>query len=135
MKILKTIYGKTKPKYLVAATLLLGSSVTFAQESAHLAAGVYQIKEADKFRLIVEKQSESFASVQLLTKDGAELYAGHISKKTIRFRQNFDVRNLEDGRYILRIKQGNDIILRSLQLGRNSPTKVSISEPVLVVLN
>ncbi|MCF0056046.1 hypothetical protein [Dyadobacter sp. CY356] len=124
MKNLKIMSGNIGTKSLLAGLLLLGSSVSFAQKSQynnHLAVGMYQVKNVDKFCLLIEKGSKKSASVQLLTEKGIELYGSNLPKNSAKFSQKFDITNLENGRYILRVKQGHQVINKSIELNRTLP--------------
>lgn len=114
---------------LLIATLLTGS-VALAQTTpgaAPLAVGVYPTRQADKFCLAVEKQPNTVASVQLLTSSGQELYAASLPRNEARFHQIFDMNELQDGTYTIRIKQGSRVIVKSVQLRTTAP---ELSQPM-----
>ena len=115
---------KSPIKALLAGALLLAGSTTFAQtttEPVPLIVGVYPTKQADKFCLAVEKPSNTFAFIQLLAPTGEELYNAQLPKQGTSFRQLFDLNELKDGTYRLRIKQGGTVIVKSIQLRTNAP--------------
>ena len=108
---------------LLVITLLTGS-VSVAQTTADpapLVVGIYPTKQVDKFCLAVEKQPNTVASVQLLTSRGEELYAASLPKKEARFHQIFNMNELQDGIYTLRIQQGSRVIIKSVQLHTTNP--------------
>ena len=120
---------KSSIKALLAGAFLLAGSVSFAQPTpapASLTVGVYPTKQADKFCLAVEKPFNTFAFVQLLAPTGEELYAAQLPKQGASFRQLFDLTELKDGTYRLRIKQGGTVIIKSIQLRTNPP---DLSQP------
>ncbi len=107
---------------LVAASLT--SSVAVAQTTAEpstLVVGVYPTKQAEKICLSVEKKPNALAFVQLLTPTGGELYSGILPKKGSSFRQFFDLNELNDGVYRLRVTQGKTIIVKSINLQTTAP--------------
>ncbi|MBC7570669.1 MAG: hypothetical protein H7319_13160 [Spirosoma sp.] len=111
-------------KALIAGTLLSAGSATFAQTTetpAALIVGVYPTKQANKICLAVEKQPNKLVLVQLTGPMGDELYHDHLPKKGERFSQVFDMNELNDGTYTLRIKQGKDIIVKSIRLQTTAP--------------
>lgn len=111
-------------KSLLAGALLLTASVSFAQTApvlTPLVVGVYPTKQVEKFCLSIEKQPNMLAFVQLLAPTGEELYSAALPKKEARFHQVFDMNELQDGTYTLRIKQGGNVIVKSIQLRTNAP--------------
>ena len=111
-------------KSLLAGALLLTGSVAFAQTTpgpAPLTVGVYPTKQVDKFCLSVEKQPNTFAFVQLLAPGGEELYRATLPQKGDKFRQVFDMNELQDGTYTVRIKQGSSVIVKHVQLRTTAP--------------
>ena len=113
---------------LLVATLLTGS-VALAQTtpgSTPLAVGVYPTKQVDKFCLAIEKQPNTMASIQLLAPTGEELYVARLPKKDARFHQIFNMNELQDGTYTIRIKQGSRVIVKSVQLRSTAP---ELSQP------
>ena len=128
--------AKTGLKTMLAGILLFGSSAAFAQQSQQgpkLAVGLYQVQNGDKFRLTVEKLPEKLASVQLLTEAGLELYGGNLPRNSTKFSQKFDLTNLESGKYILLIRQGQEMISKSIQLDRVSPGEKLLERTVSLV--
>ena len=114
----------TFTKSLLAGALLLAGSATFAQTTGtpdQLIVGVYPTKEANKICLAVEKQPNAFAFVQLLSPAGEELYRAQLPKKGAKFNQVFDMNELQDGTYTLRVRQGKDSIVKSVQLQTTTP--------------
>lgn len=111
-------------KVLIAGVLTLAGSTAFAQTTetpAALVVGVYPTKQVNKVCLTVEKQPNTLVFVQLIGPTGDELYHDHLPKKGDRFSQVFDMNQLKDGLYTLRIKQGKDVIVKSIQLQTSSP--------------
>lgn len=111
-------------KGLLAGAFVLAGSATFAQTTETpnpLLVGLYQTKQVNKVCLSIEKQDNTFAFVQLLAPTGLELYRAQLPKKGVNFRQVFDMNELEDGTYILRIKQGKDVIVKSIHLQTTTP--------------
>ena len=112
---------------LTGALLVAGSltgSVAFAQSTtdpAPLVVGIYPTKQAEKICLSVEKQPNTLAFVQLLTPKGKELYSGTLPRKGTSFRQLFDLNELTDGLYRLRVTQGKTVIVKSIQLQTTAP--------------
>ncbi|GAB3225112.1 hypothetical protein [Spirosoma arcticum] len=118
----------TSFKSLLTGVLLLttslSASVTLAQttqDPTPLTVGVYPTRQVDKFCLAVEKQPNTVASVQLMTSGGNVLYAASLPKKEARFRQIFDMNELQDGTYTIRIEQGDSVIVKSVQLRTTAP--------------
>lgn len=117
------LHAKTINAFLTGA-LLLAASATFAQtttEPAPLVVGVYPIKQEGKICLAVEKQPNTFAFVQLLAPGGEELYRATLPQKGDKFRQVFDLHELKEGTYTLRIKQGKASIVRLIQVVTATP--------------
>ena len=111
-------------KSLLAGVFALAGSAVFAQTTTTpepLIVGVYPTNQVNKIRLAVEKQPNTFVFVQLLGPTGEELYHDHLPQKGDRFSQVFDMNELEDGTYTLRIKQGKHIIVRLIQLQTAAP--------------
>ncbi|TKT89350.1 hypothetical protein [Dyadobacter frigoris] len=123
-------------KTVVAGLLLLGGSVAFAQQFQdhnHLVVGVYQVRNVDKFCLLIEKGPKKLASVQLLTESGIELYGSALPKNSVKFSQKFDMTNLENGKYILRVRQGHQVISKSIELSRTLPNDLLSARTVSLV--
>lgn len=136
MKNLNITSKNSGTKTVFAGLFLLASSAAFAQqtqECTHLAAGVYQVRNTEKFCLTIEKLPKTQASVQLLTEGGIELYVGNLPRKSIRFSQKFDLTNLESGKYILRVRQGQEVISKSIELDRTLPNKLHAERTVSLV--
>lgn len=136
MKNLNITSKNNGTKTVLAGLLLLASSAAFAQqpqECAHLAAGVYQVKNSEKFCLNIEKLPETQASVQLLTESGIELYVGNLPRNSVRFSQKFDMTNLESGKYVLRVKQGKEVINKTIELDRVLPNRLLAERTVSFV--
>ena len=113
---------------LLTGALLVAASLTgpvaFAQTTTDptpLAVGVYPTKQAEKICLSVEKQPNTLAFVQLLAPTGEELYHANLPKKGTSFRQVFNLNEMKDGIYTLRIKQGATVIVKSIHLRTNAP--------------
>ena len=107
-------------------TATLTGTIAFAQTTqspAPLTVGVYPTKQVDKFCLAVEKQPNAFVFVQLMAPGGQELYRATLPQKGDKFRQIFDLNELQDGTYTLRIKQGGNVIVKSIQL-RKTPERI-----------
>ena len=86
---------------------------------------MYPAKQVNKIHLVIEKQPDAFVSVQMLAATGEELYHAHLPRKGDRFNQVFDMNQLIDGTYTLRIKQGKDIIVKQIQLQTATPEPVA----------
>lgn len=69
----------------------------------------------------IEKQENTLTFVQFLAPSGEELYYASLPKKGTGFRQIFDLSDLKDGLYRLRIRQGDTIIVKSIQLRTTTP--------------
>lgn len=111
-------------KVLIAGVLTLAGSTAFAQITetpAALVVGVYPTKQVNKICLTVEKQPNTLVFVQLMGPTGNELYYGNLPKKGDRFSQVFDMNELNDGAYTLRVKQGKDVIVKLIQVHTTSP--------------
>ncbi|MFD2936114.1 hypothetical protein [Spirosoma flavum] len=111
-------------KSLLAGALLLAGSATFAQTSEtpdQLLVGVYPTRQVNKICLAVEKQPDTHAYVQLLASTGEELYRAQLPKKGTSFNQIFDMNELEDGTYTLRVEQGKNVIVKSIHLQTTTP--------------
>ncbi|WP_018619540.1 hypothetical protein [Spirosoma luteum] len=124
-------------KSLLAGAFALAGSATFAQTATppdQIMVLVYPISQANKICLEVKKQPNAFVSVQLLTPTGEVLYQDHLPKKGDRFSQVFDMNQLKDGVYTLRIKQGKDVIVKSIQLQTSAPAP-AIQERFLTLGN
>jgi|GEM_PF-1547826 len=123
---------------LTGAFLLAGSltsSVAFAQtatDPAPLVVGVYPTKQADKICLSVEKQPNTLAFVQLLTPTGKELYSDTLPRKGTGFRQLFDLSELADGLYSLRVRQGETVIVKSIQLRTTAPAPKLLTRSLIL---
>lgn len=136
MKNFKIVSTKIGLKTMFAGLLLLGSSAAFAQQSqegTQLGVGLYHVKNGDKFCLTVEKLPKKSASVQLLTESGIELYGGSLPRNSTKFSQKFDLTDLESGKYILRIRQGQEVISKSLELERTSVNEKLLDRTVSLV--
>ena len=115
---------KSSINALLTGALLVAGSVAFAQTTTDLtplAVGVYPTKQAEKICLSVEKQPNTLAFVQLLAPTGEELYHANLPKKGTSFRQVFNLNEMKDGIYTLRIKQGATVIMKSIYLRTNAP--------------
>lgn len=115
---------KSSFKALLAGAFALAGSVAFAQTTKapeSLVVGVYPASQANKICLAIEKQPNTLVSVQLLGPTGDELYHDHLPKKGDRFSQVFDMNELKDGTYTLRVKQGKDVIVKLIQLHTAAP--------------
>ena len=109
---------------LLTGALFLAGSASFAQtaqDPTSLIVGVYPTKQEGKICLAVEKKPNTTAFVQLLTPTGEELYSATLPKKDAKFRQTFDLHELTDGTYILRVKQGESLIIKSFELQTFTP--------------
>ena len=116
--------NKSNFKSLLAGALALAGSAAFAQTTPtpdHLAVGMYQVGQANKIRVFVKKQPNTLVSVQLLGTAGQQLYQGSLPKKGDKFTQIFDMNELKDGAYTLRIKQGKEVIDKLIQLQTAAP--------------
>lgn len=136
MKNLNITSKNNGTKTVLAGLLLLASSAVFAQQSqecAHLAAGIYQVRNSEKFCLTIEKLPKTQASVQLLTESGIELYGGNLPRNSVRFSQKFDMTNLENGKYVLRVKQGKEVINKTIELDRVLPNRLLAERTVSFV--
>lgn len=115
-------------KSLLAGAFALAGSAAFAQTTPtpdHLAVGMYQVGQANKIRLFVEKQTNTLVTVQLLGPAGQQLYQGSLPKKGDKFTQIFDMTELGDGVYSLRITQGKEVIVKPIQLHTAAPEPVA----------
>ncbi|WP_159476345.1 hypothetical protein [Dyadobacter sp. 3J3] len=136
MKNFKILSKNIGVKTVFAGLFLLGSSGVFAQQSqecAHLAAGMYQVRNSDKFCLTIEKLPKTQATVELLTEGGVALYGSSLPRKSTKFSQKFDMTNLENGRYILRIRQGQEVISKFIELDRILPSQLSSEKRISLV--
>jgi len=120
--------NKTHFKSLLAGAFALAGSAAFAQTTPtpeQLTVEVYQAGQPNKIRLYVEKQPNALVFVQLLGPAGEQFYQGILPKKGDKFSQVFDMIELKDGAYTLRITQGKDVIVKPIQLQTAAPEPVA----------
>ena len=120
--------NKTNFKSLLVGAFALAGSATFAQTTPApdpLNVVVYQAGQPNKIRLSVEKQPNALVFVQLLGPGGKQLYQGTLPKKGDKFSQIFDMKELGDGAYSLRITQGKEVIVKPIQLHTAAPEPVA----------
>ncbi len=122
-------------KALLMGALALTGSAVFAQtmpDPAPLVADIYLTRQVEKFCLSIGKQANTLAFVQLLAPGGEELYSASLPRKGTSFRQLFDLNELKDGTYTIRIQQGKSVIVKSIQLQTKAPEQTIPSRMLIV---
>lgn len=117
------VHNPTISVFLSSILLLTGSTV-FAQttqNATQLLVGVYPKAQVGKICVAVEKQPNAVVTVELLTPTGDDLYLAHPPKKLAKFHQVFDLTELPDGIYTIRVSQGESVIVKTLQLQTTAP--------------
>lgn len=108
----------------LTSVLLLAGSAVFAQttqNATQFMVGVYPKAQVGKICVAVEKKPNTVVTVELLAPTGDDLYLAHPPKKLAKFHQVFDLNELPDGIYTIRVSQGESVIVKTLQLQTPAP--------------
>lgn len=73
----------------------------------------------------IREQADQQAFVQLLSQSGEELYSAALPGKGAGSSQVFDMNDLKDGTYTIRISQGNRMVVRSIKLSTSAPERLN----------
>ncbi len=85
------------------------------------AVGVYQTINSLKMNVMVDKLVGKKITIQLKNEDGLVIHTQIIGKKETAFRGNYDLKELEDGKYSIEISDGKTKVVKNVQVETKKP--------------
>ena len=124
-------------KALFVGVLLFSGVASSAQTTRPFDAVMYPAMNSQKLQVNVAKNdAKSKVYIQLLDKNDQILLTRFLPRKANIYQQRFDMSDLQDGVYRIRVSSGSEVIERSFQMKSPSlqeqltPRLLTIAEPV-----
>ncbi|MEA5427787.1 hypothetical protein [Arcicella lustrica] len=89
------------------------------------AVGIYQTINTLKMNVMIDKLAGKKITIQLKNEDGEVIHTEIVGKKETAYRGNYDLKELEDGKYSFEISDGNAKIVKNVQVGTTKPAPSS----------
>ena len=95
--------------------------------------GMYRVKNTLSMRLLMEKDRGEKVYVRLLDSKGLALHEELVGKRTGKYARSFDFSQIKDGSYTLEISNGEERVLKEINL--STAGVVEVPKRTLVALN
>ncbi len=124
-------------------TLLLGLMNISAVDKAELQGeterktfdiSMYRVQESTTICLSMEKLAGQKVSVRLLNVSGEEMHAEIVGRLTRKYARRFDLSQVKDGTYTIEVRNGEEVMRKSLRLITDIPVPTT-PERTLVAVN
>lgn len=89
------------------------------------AVGMYQTVNTMKMNVLIEKMTNKSLYISLKNEKGDVLHKETIGKKSATYHGKFDLSELEDGAYSFEITDGENKIVKNVNIGTKNPEPVS----------
>ncbi|GHB85718.1 hypothetical protein [Persicitalea jodogahamensis] len=94
---------------------------------------MYQIKDSMKMRLLIEKAKDQKLSIVFLDQNGKTLHFEKVDKGTEKYGRNFNFSELKDGEYTIQVRNGKEMVGKTISL--STANIVKQPDRVLVAVN
>jgi hypothetical protein len=121
-----------KTSIIAVAVALLSINATFAEDPATTTpskkeksfdVGMFQSQSSMKMNLTIENYEAKQLKIALKNGQGEEIYNEIINKKTDKYWRKFDLSELTDGLYRFEISDGNNKIVKEVNIATQAPTR------------
>lgn len=109
---------------LTAATSFAGTTSGDANGSATFQSSVY-VNQSGDLKVAVDKEKGQPVSVLLTMPNGQVIASERVSKNRTALRARFDIKNLEDGQYMVKITDGKTIKEQQIMLKTEAPIQLT----------
>lgn len=83
---------------------------------------LYRVQQSTTVCLSMEKLAGQKVSVRLLNVSGEEMHAEIVGRLTRKYARRFDLSQVKDGAYTIEVRNGEEVMRKSLRLTTNVPT-------------
>ncbi|SFD49645.1 T9SS type A sorting domain-containing protein [Spirosoma endophyticum] len=125
---MKTLAQSLLTALLLSTATLVSTAATTAKNPTNTAitasykVAVFPSPSASKLNVYVERAPGQFMLISLKTLDGALLGKQLVGKKEGSFHFQFDLSDLQDGKYTIEVASGSDVTVHPITLSTKTPT-------------